>query len=148
MAYVKGADILIKTLPSTATDQTGATYSEYVAVAGQQGATFTRGSDNFSYNVKGDNWTYNEATYRNWEISGNGLYVYGDTAFDELQDDFINGNDVIVEISFDATETTSESYYYGTAIISDFSMECPQDNMVSYSITLMGKGALIEGTID
>jgi len=145
MAYVKGADVLIKTLPSTATDQTGATHSEYVAIAGQQGATFTRGSDNFSYNVKGDNWTYNEATYRNWEIACNGLYVLNDSAFDELQDDFINGNDVIVEIAFD--ETAGQSFYYGTAIISDFSMECPQDNMVSYSITLMGKGALNEGTI-
>lgn len=145
--YVKGADILIKVLPSTALDQTGATFSEYVAVAGQQNATFTRGSENFSYNVKGDNWTYNEATYRSWEISAEGLYVYDDTAFEELNQAFINGDDVLVEVCFDSTETVGSSYYYGCSIISDFSMEMPQDNMVSYNITLMGKGELIEGTI-
>ena len=80
--------------------------------------------------------------------TGKSHVMVGDSAFDELQDDFINGNDVLVEVSFDATETTGETYYYGTAIITDFSMDVPQDNMTSYNITLMGKGELIEGTID
>lgn len=147
MAFVKGADILIKVLPKALHGTGEDDITNYVPIAGQQGASFTRGSDNFSYMIKGDSWTYNEATYRNWELSANGLYVVGDTAFDELEDAFLNGDDVIVEVCLDKDEQPNSTYVWGRAIISDFSLDLPQDNMVGYSITLLGKGELYEVTI-
>ena len=131
MAYKKGADVLIKVFNTDS--------NEYIAVAGQQGASFSRTSDSFSYNVKGDNWTYNEATYRAWQVTCDGLYVINDAGFKALEDAFINGDTVKVQISFDNT-----SAWEGDAIISDFSVEMPQDNMVSYSITLLGKGEIAQ----
>lgn len=147
MAYRKGANVLIMKLDSGGT---AGTWSDYTPIAGQQNATFNRASDNFSYNVKGDSWTYNEATYRNWSIDCDGLYVIDDTVFDALQDDFLAGNDIVVAISFELEEgdtpVSGDTFYYGTGIISDFSVECPQDNMVSYSISILGKGELTEVT--
>ena len=139
MATQRGMDFLIKV-------NTGTELSPvWTAVGGQRGATLNRSSDSMETTYKGtDGFKTFEPGFKEWSIDADGMLVDSDTGFDELETAFENSDKVMVELTYSEAGGTVWS---GEAIISDFPVEAPYDDMATYSISLQGTGALTKGTV-
>ncbi|QDP39440.1 phage major tail protein, TP901-1 family [Radiobacillus deserti] len=82
-------------------------------------------------------WKESLAGFKEWSIDCDGAYIESDTAYATLEQEFINNNNVDVLVTF-----PSGLQYVGNATITDFSLEFPYDDLVTYSISLQGSGAL------
>lgn len=110
----------------------------WTKVAGQRGGSLSRGADTFDSTSKdSDGWLGNEIGFKNWELSSEGLLVETDTGYKELEDAFMNDEKVKVQLV-----TAAGNKYEGFAIITDFPVDAPYDDLATYSITLLGDGAL------
>ena len=113
--------------------------SEYKVVGGQRGATLNRGSETLDVSNKatGGAWKEFIAGAKEWSVDGDGILIDGDEAFGLLEDAYLSGELVEVKIGDD-----SGWGFQGNAIITDFPVEAPYDDALSYSMTLQGTGAL------
>ena len=120
----KGIDFIIK----IGTDVLG----------GQRGATLNRSADEIDTTTKdGGGWTENVAGLRSWGIDSDGLIVEDNAAFLALEAAYSAGTPVTVVM-----QTAAGNQYTGQANITDFPVEGPHDAEATYSITLVGSGAL------
>ncbi|PER08882.1 phage major tail protein, TP901-1 family [Bacillus cereus] len=114
-------------------------------LAGQRNATLSRSAETVDATSKDTSgfWKENLAGFKEWSIDCDGAFIESDTAYGLLETAFINSNNVTVYI-----ELPSGTKYKGETTITDFSLEFPYDDLVTYSISLQGSGALetIEGT--
>jgi len=108
-------------------------------LAGQRGATLNRDMDTIDVTAKdsADNWRENEASFKNWSIDADGLIVETDTAYLALETAFDDGTKVTVEVS-----TPAGHKYSGSALITSFPIDAPYDDAATYSLSLLGDGAL------
>lgn len=108
-------------------------------VGGQRGCTLNRGAETLDVSNKatGGAWKEFIAGAKEWSIDCDGILVEDDTAFAALESAFLAGTTVEVQIGDDAGWG-----YKGTAIITDFPIEAPYDDALSYSMTFQGTGAL------
>lgn len=108
-------------------------------LGGQRGATLNRGVDTMDATAKASagEWKENEIGFKSWGIDADGLVVESDAAFVALEAAFAAGTKVTVTLTTPANNT-----YTGTAIITDFPIDAPYDDMATYSISLLGDGAL------
>lgn len=112
---------------------------EFKAVGGQRGATLNRGSETLDVSNKatGGAWKEFIAGAKEWSIDADGILIEDDTAFQLLETAYLSGDLVEVKIGED-----SGWGYTGMAIITDFPVEAPYDDALSYSMTLQGTGEL------
>lgn len=108
-------------------------------VGGQSGATLNRGTNVIEVTSKESGWADNIAGVKSWSIDAEGYVVVDDASYTALEESWENGEFVEVEIIVPNGKT-----YSGTAIISDFPLEAPQDDALTFSITLQGNGALLK----
>jgi TP901-1 family phage major tail protein len=115
--------------------------SVYTVLGGQSGATLNRSASVINVTSKdGGGWEENTVGNRNWSIDCDAFLVQSDVAFGKLETAFNTGAKIDVSIAV-GTGTGSKKYE-GSVIIADFPMEFPQDDGVTFSLSLTGTGAL------
>lgn len=130
--YVRGVAVLIEVQDQS----TG----EFSKVAAQRGGTLNRSADTLDASSKEDyGWANNEAGIKSWSLDCDGLFVENNNGFDALNVAWVNGDCVRVRVRFPSGLT-----FVGNAIITDFPIEFPYDDAVTYSLTFEGKGALVQ----
>ena len=108
-------------------------------LAGQRNATLNRSAETIDATSKDSEgfWTESLAGFKSFSIDCDGAFVESDEAYEILEDAFMNNEAVTVYIEF-----PSGRRYVGKTVISDFPLEMPFDDLVSYSLSLQGTGAL------
>lgn len=129
MAKVAGVDVLLyATIGGSGTRQ---------VVGGQSGATLNRETNVIEVTSKESGWAENLTGVKSWSIDCEGYVVVDDTAYTALEDAWEDGTEIDVEIV-----VPSGSTYSGKAIIASFPLEAPQDDAMTFSLSLTGTGAL------
>lgn len=129
--FVRGTAVLIEVQ-----DEAG----EWTKVAAQRGGTLNRSADTLdTTNKEGFGWADNEQGQKSWSIDCDGLFVEDNAGFQALNAAWVNGDCVRVRVHFPSGLT-----YVGQAILTDFPIDLPYDDAVTYSLTFNGKGALEE----
>lgn len=141
MAKIAGVDVLLKV--KTATDT-------YTTLGGQTGATLNRSSASIDTTDKNSGgWSEAIAGIRTWSIDCDTFVTLGNTASEALYTAFANRATVDVYIRIGSDTDATGYAYTGTAIITDFPEEYPQDDAVTLSISLQGASPLVRtvGTV-
>ncbi len=112
-------------------------------LAGQRNATLNRSAETLDATSKdtAGYWKENLQGFKEWSVDCDGVLVESDTALGALEDRFLNSENVNVVI-----ELASGTTYQGNAVITDFPIEMPYDDLVTYSLSLTGSGALTKST--
>jgi predicted secreted protein len=88
--------------------------------------------------------TNREYGKRDWSVSGDALYQFSSSkTFTDLMSLYTNRTKVTVRVS---TETASNKYYEGEAVITSLSATFPSEENSTYSYTFEGDGAITEYT--
>lgn len=127
MAKVAGVDVLLFYNDGTSD----------VVLGGQSGATLNRETNIIEVTSKESGWAENLAGIKSWSIEAEGYVVVSDKAYDAMEDAWENGEEIDVQIVVPSGQT-----YSGKALISEFPLEAPQDDALTFSISLQGTGAL------
>jgi TP901-1 family phage major tail protein len=109
-------------------------------LAGQRNATLSRSAETIDATAKDSagNWTESLQGFKSFSIDADGAFVESDVAYGLLETAFVNGENVEAYLEF-----PSGVKYEGSCTITDFSLEFPFDDLVTYSISLQGSGALL-----
>ena len=127
MSAIKGLDVLIKV---------GST-----VVGGQRNASLEMSAETIDTTVKSTGgWAAKIPGIKSWTSSCDGVYFLDDTGLEAAQTAFMNGNAVQLEFS-----NSSGLAYSGQAVITSMSVEAGQEDVVSYTISFEGTGALTVG---
>lgn len=112
---------------------------DYKVVGGQRGATLNRASETLDVSNKatGGAWKEFIAGAKEWSIDCDGILIDGDDAFELIEESFLSGE--VVEVKVGDEDGWG---FEGNAIITDFPVEAPYDDALSYSMTLQGTGEL------
>lgn len=115
----------------------------WTAVGGQRNATLNMGTATVDTTSKDSSgWEENLPGLRNWNVEFDGLFVEDDDGLAALEDAFMSGKQVQVQVATPAGIT-----YEGTATLTDFSYEGPYEGEATASGTLTGSGALEKATV-
>lgn len=107
-------------------------------VAAQRGATLNRSAETLDITSKdSDGWKENLAGLKEWSIDADGLLVESDDAFKKLETAFMDSEKIKIQL-----QTASGNKYEGDAIITDFPIEAPYDDVATYSLSFTGAGKL------
>jgi len=108
-------------------------------LAGQKNATLNRSAETIDATSKDSegNWTESIPGMKNWSIDADGAFVTDDEAYGILETAFLDGENVNVYI-----QMPSGTKFKGNATIVDLPLEAPFDDILSYSVSLTGNGAL------
>ena len=124
MAAIKGLDVLIKV---------GST-----VVGGQRNASLEMSAETIDTTVKTTGgWASKITGIKSWTSSCDGVYFVDDTGLEAAQTAFMNGTAVSLEFS-----NSNGLSYSGQAVITSMSVEAGQEDIVSYTISFEGTGAL------
>ena len=136
---IAGKDILLAIW-----DSTGA---NILAIAGQQSLTINRSAETIDIDSKDTegSWKGKLAGMKEWSIEVGGLYVNGDTSQEALSEAFENGDLVCIKVY---NKKAQKGLFGGLAVITDYPLEAPTDDSVTYTITLSGTGKLTDLTLD
>lgn len=121
--------------------------TKVLAVAGQQSLTINRSADSIEINAKDTEggWKAKLAGMKEWSIDQDGLFIQSSAAHTALTKAFNDGTPVCIKV-YDAK--AKKGLFGGLAVITDYPLEAPYDDAVTYSITLEGVGALVDFSID
>lgn len=124
-----------------------ATGESLVAISGQQGLTINRSADQIEITSKDTQggWRSYLPGMKEWSIDNNGVYVLNDSSHTTLSQAFETGNPVCVKVVNSKTKT---GMFGGLAVVTDYPIEAPYDDAVTYSLTLSGMGQLTDLTQD
>ena len=119
--------------------------SKLLAVSGQQGLTINRSADSIEITSKDTQggWKSKIAGMKEWSIDNDGLYVSDDDSHKALSYAFENGDALCIKV---VNAKTKKGMFGGLAIVTDYSLEAPFDDAMTYSISLEGMGALVDLT--
>ena len=124
MAAIKGLDVLIKV---------GST-----VVGGQRNASLEMSAETIDTTVKTTGgWASKIPGIKSWTSSCDGIYFLNDAGLKAAQTAFMNGTAVQLDFS-----NSSGLAYSGQAVITSMSVEAGQEDIVSYTISFEGTGAL------
>lgn len=132
---VAGKDIILAVF-----DSTGA---NLLAISGQKGLTINRSADSIevsSKDTKGG-WKSKIAGMKEWSVDNDGFYVPSNASHKALGTAFQNSDPVCIKI---VNGKTKKSMFGGLAYVTDYSLEAPYDDSMTYSMTLDGNGALVD----
>ena len=129
MAKVKGVDVVLSVYITNA----------FIDVGGQKNATLNRSSETIEVTNKSsaNQWKENLAGFKEWGLDCDGLYVVSDAGYAALQTAFNAGTQVQVKMADE-----SNISYTGYGYITDFPIEAPYDDAATYSVSILGTGAL------
>lgn len=135
MAVTAGMDILLKVNVAEAEAP-----ANYVAIAGQRGATLNRSRDTIDTTCKDSagGWKTSIAGMGEWSIDTDGILIDGDENFAKLEKAFINRETLVVQM----VNAKTGAGYEGEVVITDFPLEAPYDDAMTYSLSLAGAGEL------
>ena len=127
MSAIKGLDVLIKV---------GST-----VVGGQRNASLEMSAETIDTTVKSTGgWAAKIPGMKSWTSSCDGVYFLDDAGLEAAQAAFMNGTEVKLDFS-----NSSGLAYSGQAVITSMSVEAGQEDIVSYTISFEGTGALTAG---
>lgn len=134
---VAGKDIILAIFDSTGAD--------LLAVAGQQGLTINRTKDSIEVTSKDTvgGWKSKIGGMKEWSIDNDGLYVANHESHKTLGKAFQDDDLICLKVINQKEKT---SMFGGLAILSDYSLEAPYDDAMTYSISLEGNGGLADLT--
>lgn len=117
--------------------------SDLLAISGQQGLTINRSADSIEITSKDTEggWKSKIAGMKEWSIDNDGLYVPNDQSHAVLSQAFDNSDPVCVKV---VNGKTKVGMFGGLAVITDYPIEAPYDDAMTYSLTLEGMGALVD----
>lgn len=117
--------------------------SKLLAISGQKGLTINRSADSIEITSKDTQggWKSKIAGMKEWSIDNDGLYIPGDESHNILSKCFGNSNPVCIKI---VDGKRKRGMFGGLAVITDYPIEAPFDDAVTYSLTLEGMGALVD----
>lgn len=117
--------------------------SKMLAVSGQQGLTLNRSADSIEVTAKDTKGGYKSkiAGMKEWSIDNDGLYVPDDEAHKLLSTAFESSALVACKI---INQKTKKGMYGGYAVVTDYPLEAPFDDAMTYSLTLDGAGPLVD----
>lgn len=132
---VAGKDIILAVFDATGTD--------LLAISGQKGLTINRSADSIEVTSKDTTggWKSKIAGMKEWSIDNDGLYIPSHSSHKALGTAFQNSDPVCVKIVNGKTKT---SMFGGLAYVTDYSLEAPYDDGMTYSLSLDGNGALVD----
>ena len=121
--------------------------SKILAVAGQQGLTINRSADTIEVSTKDTEggWKASIAGMKEWSIDLDGLYVADDESQGILSEAFTNSDLVCIKAY---NNKKKKGMFGGVCSITDFPIEAPYDDAVTYSITLQGVGKLTDLSVE
>ena len=127
MSAIKGLDVLVKV--------------GSVVVGGQRNASLEMSAETTDTTVKSTGgWTAKIPGLKSWTSSCDGIYFLDDTGLAAAQTAFMNGTPVQLEFS-----NADGLAYSGQAVITSISVEAGQEDVVAYTISFEGTGALTAG---
>lgn len=134
---IAGKDILLAIF-----DETG---SQLLALSGQQGLTINRSAESIEVSSKdtAGGWKSKIPGMKEWSIDNDGLFVPKNKAHQTLSKAFENSDLVCIKV---INQKEKAGMFGGLAAITDYSIEAPYDDGMTYSITLEGNGALVDLT--
>ncbi|MCX2828364.1 phage major tail protein, TP901-1 family [Bacillus pseudomycoides] len=108
-------------------------------LAGQRNATLNRSAESIDATSKDTAGFWKESLqgFKEWSVDADGAFVESDEAYGLLEQAFIDSTNVVVYL-----QLPSGTKYEGSCTITDFRLEMPYDDLVTYSISLQGSGAL------
>ena len=124
MSAIKGLDVLIKVGSQV--------------VGGQRNASVEMSAETIDTTVKTTGgWASKIPGIKSWTSSCDGVYFVDDAGLEAAQTAFMNGTAVSLEFS-----NSNGLSYSGQAVITSMSVEAGQEDIVSYTISFEGTGAL------
>lgn len=132
---VAGKDVILSVWNSDGTT--------LLAIKGQRGLTINRSSDSIEITSKDTEggWKAKLAGMKEWGIDTDGIYYANDESHKILSRAFEESNPVLVKIT---NKKFAKDMYGGLAVITDFPLEAPYDDSMTYSMTLEGMGPLVD----
>ena len=117
--------------------------SKLLAISGQQGLTINRSADSIEITSKdtAGGWKSKIAGMKEWSIDNDGLYVPGDESHTLLSAAFENSEPICLKV---INGKTKVGMFGGLAVITDYPLEAPFDDAMTYSLSLEGMGALTD----
>lgn len=121
--------------------------SQLLGVAGQRSLTINRSAEALDTTSKmtGGGWKSQIAGAKEWSIDTDGVYVMGAQSHKLLGNLFVSGDLVCVKI---IDKKAKKSLFGGLATITEYNLEAPYDDAVTFSLNLAGNGALVDLTVD
>ena len=121
--------------------------SAIMAISGQQGLTINRSAETTEINNKDteDSWKSKLAGMKEWSIDNDGMYIKDDESHKLLGQYFESGDTVCIKIY---NKKLRKGMFGGLAVITDYSLEAPYDDAMTYSITLEGQGKLTDLSVE
>ena len=124
MAAIKGLDVLIKVGSQV--------------VGGQRNASIELSAESIDTTTKqSGGWSTKTAGVKSWTSSCDGVYFIDDAGIKAVYTAFEAGTEIDLEFS-----NASGVYHKGKAIITSISEEAGHDDVVSYTMSFEGTGAL------
>ena len=116
-----------------------------LGIAGQQGLSISRSAETIDVTSKTTEggWKSQIAGAKEWSIDSDGVYVMGAESHKLLGRLFGNSDLVCLKV---IDKRNLKSLFGGLACITDYSLDAPYDDAVTYSLTLGGNGALVDLT--
>ena len=132
---VAGKDIILAVFDATGTD--------LLAINGQKGLTINRSADSIEVTSKDTQggWKSKIAGMKEWSVDNDGFYIPSHASHKALGTAFQNSDPVCIKI---VNGKTKKSMFGGLAYVTDYSLEAPFDDGMTYSISLEGNGALVD----
>ena len=95
-------------------------------------------------------WNTKTSGYKDWEVSCDGLVAMSGTnevwheIFENFLDDSYGSYKPVFELKFMTTGAgaSGDRFFYGSALISSFSMEAPMEESATFSVSFVGNGPL------
>jgi len=110
----------------------------YTSVGAQRNATLKMDGKEIDVTSKDSGgWEENVPGTKSWAIDCDGLYMDGDAAQTELEDAYMAGDQIMVNVV-----TPSGRLYAGTATITSLEIAAPHDKEMTNKVSLKGSGAL------
>lgn len=117
--------------------------SKLLAISGQQGLTINRSKDSIeitSKDTKGG-WKSKIGGMKEWSIDNDGLYTMDSESHTLLGAAFKDDLSVCVKV---VDGKNKRGLFGGMAVITDYTVEAPYDDAMTYSISLEGQGELVD----
>lgn len=117
--------------------------SKLLAISGQQGLTINRSADSIEITSKDTQggWKSKIAGMKEWSIDNDGIYALNDESHSVLSQAFENSDPVCIKV---VDTKRKRGMFGGLAVITDYPLEAPYDDSMTYSLTLEGMGALVD----
>lgn len=121
--------------------------TEILAVGGQKSLTINRSADTIEITSKDTDggWKAYISGMKEWSIDSDGIYIKNDESHSVLSAAFEAGDPVCIKV-YD--NKRRKGMFGGLAVITDYPIEAPYDDSVTYTLKFNGMGALVDLSVN